>query len=271
MNIDDFAQQLQAYGKLHWGADHLPDAWRQYDFAAVLPRVLADITAGVTREREYIRIAGQSGSGKTTQLLPAAKAYFAARNLNPAIVAARLFGKYHPFYQEILEKVGPANIRESTDEFTIMLMFLVFKALVEGGYDIILDVSLLDPFIEGVLMKFLTAGGYKTQLLMIAISKELSDQQILKRKHRVVKNTAAAEFWRTTNEALGFYATSFPDMRVTAWSAWELQPIYEGDINAALAPIRKYQEIASFPGNYPSEEELREAKINTLIAAAGSA
>jgi hypothetical protein len=259
--LDDFAQKLMAYNTAHWGADHLPDEWRQYDFATILPRALADFTIGATRGRRFVRIAGQSGSGKTSQLLPAAEAFFASHEAQPVLIAARRFVEYHPYYEQILARFGAEHIRESTHEFTVTMMFLALKALIDDGYDLILDVTLLDPFIEQVLMQLLTAQQCQSRVLMVAVSKEISDQFITKRTARVVKNTTAAEFWRATRAALDFYVASYPDLPITVWSAFDLDPIYDGPIATSLPAIRKYQAIPAMPPAAPSEESLRQAKI----------
>jgi predicted ATPase len=259
--MPDFLAKLTAYAQEHWGATHLPDELRQFDAQTILPQVIADITTDATQTRQLVRIAGQSGSGKTTQLLPAAEAYFAHRQLHPVLVAARSFVQYHPHLVEIREQFGEENLRENTHEFTVIMMFLTLSALIANGYDIILDVTLLDPMIESVLNQMLTDNRYQSRIFMIAVSKEISDQFIGKRANRKVKSHTADEFWRVTQLALNFYAQNLPTTPITVWSAFDPTPVYSGTISDALSIIKKYQSISELPQPTPTETQLRRAKI----------
>ncbi|MDR0979812.1 MAG: zeta toxin family protein [Candidatus Nomurabacteria bacterium] len=261
--LQSFVAQLDAYNRAHWGASDLPDEWRHYDYQAILQKVLADFTPNKTQNHHFLRIAGQSGSGKTTQLLPAADAYFAKRGLAPVIVAARLFVDYHPHLTEIKAEFPPEKLRELTNEFSVSLMFLTLAALIQQGYDIILDVTLLDPFIERTLMQLLAAHKYTSRIFLLAVSKTISDQFIAKRQGRVVNTATAEEFWHATHKALEFYGVEFHEIPITVWSAFDLQPIYNGPISNALTLVYKYQAINELPSTYPSEPELLAAKVAT--------
>ena len=268
MDTSEFERKLMEYNRAHWGADNLPPEWREYDFETALSQVMIDFTADATKNRKFYRIAGQSGTGKTTQLLPAVTAYYEAQNAKPILIAARLFVDYHPYKDQILERFGIENIRESTNEFSVCLMFLSLKALISEGWDIILDVTLLDPFIEGILMQLLTAYGYDSRIAMMAVSKEISDSFIGKRVDRKVRTSTAAEFWRATAAALDFYVENFPNTRISVWSAFKLKPVYDGPVVGSLAAIREYQQITKMPTKAPSEDKLREAKIQYLRTSA---
>ena len=67
-----------AYIKAHWPSQ---TKWQVAleDYPGLIKKALADFTAGKTKDSNLIRVAGLSGSGKTSQLLPAAEAYFAQR------------------------------------------------------------------------------------------------------------------------------------------------------------------------------------------------
>lgn len=264
MDLGKFTEQLISYVSSHWGSEELPSEWRKYDYRQIFPRVFTDFTKEATKGRQHVRLAGQSGSGKTSQLLPAAEAMFATKSAHPVLVAARCFAPYHPHYQDILDRFGPEQVREHTNEFAVVMMFLTFKALVEQGYDIILDVTLLDRFVEQAIMIMLSHHDYSARILMVAVSKDISDQFIQKRKSRVVKNTTAEEFWRATHESLDFYVATHPQLHTTVWSAWDLEPVYDGPIEDALPIIKKYQSISELPEDAPSEDQLRAAKIKTL-------
>ena len=51
-------------------------------------------------------------------------------------------------------------------------------------------------------------------------------------------------------------------MRMVLWSAWDLEPVYDGDIRGAVEVWRRYVEIEK--GEDRDEETLREAKISYL-------
>ena len=250
------------YMRVHWPS-MVREEWQVGDdeYPRILERVLADFTEGATLGRRMFRIAGQSGSGKTSQLLPGVEEWFDVREASPVLVAARRFVKYHPYEKEILEEYGRENIRKMTDEFSTILLFLTIKALIAKGYDIILDVTFLDVAVEEILMRMLVSGEYEVQTTMVAVSRDISDKHIKKRSGRVVAKKTADEFWRATGEAMQFYAEKFPENRIILWNAWDVSPVYDGEFKGCLDIWRKYIEIVTFPENGVDEEKLREGKV----------
>lgn len=244
------------------------EEWRVQaaEYAGLAEKILVDFTAGATQGREMWRITGQSGSGKTTQLLPAVLARFEKMGRVPVMVAARRFVEYHPYHKEIEQEYGAENLREKTNEVSTILMFLSLRELIARGYDIILDVALLDPLVEGVLTEMLRAKEYSLSMTMVAVSREISDEFILKRKGRVVAKSTADEFWRVNELALRFYAEKMPEARIVVWSVWDVLPIFDGEIGDAkcLQAIERYWAINELPDGILSEEELRQRKITYL-------
>ena len=159
------------YMKAHWPSQVKPE-WQVglVEYPALIEKALADFTLAATKNRQFIRIAGLSGSGKTTQILPAVEAYCEKNGYEPILIAARRFVEYHPHYQEIKDFYGDANLRKMTDEFATIMLFLTLTELLKNGYDIVLDVTLLDPEIEAMLLKTVQATNYEMLLLMIAVS-----------------------------------------------------------------------------------------------------
>ncbi len=259
---DESLGQIVAYMKAHWPSE-VKTEWQVglEEYPEILKRVLADLVPGKTNGKKFVRIAGQSGSGKTTQLLPATEAYFKKNGLNPVMVAARIFVKYHPFYSEILEEYGEASLRKMTDEFATIMMFLTLRALISRGYDLVLDVTLLDPMIEGMLMQMLGAENYDSMMLMIAVSPEVTEKFLGGRAWRHTKETEQ-EFIRATKLAMEFYAEKCPDMRIVMWNVYEDEPVYDGDFSGALSVWQKYSDIVNIPDH--DEEKLRAAKIKYL-------
>jgi hypothetical protein len=244
--------------------------WRVSDemYPEIVKKVMAAWTTGATRGKKFFRVAGQSGSGKTTQLLPAVEVWFAKQECKPVLVAARRFVAYHPFAKEIEAEYGSGNLRKMTDEVSTILMCLTLRELIKRGYDVILDVTLLDPLVEKFLTDALFEYKYEFRMSFVAVSKEISDGFIAKRQGksgRVVAKSTAAEFWRAFELALKFYAEKYPKMRTLIWSAWDELPIFDGRIGdgMALRAARKYWKILDVP-KVVDEEELALFKVKYM-------
>lgn len=250
------------YMKAHWPSEVKPE-WQVglTEYPAILQRVIADFTLAATKNHHLIRIAGLSGSGKTTQILPAVEAYCDKNNFEPILIAARRFVEYHPHYQEIKDFYGDANLRKMTDEFSTIMLFLALSELIKGGYDIVLDVTLLDPEMEAILLKLLKAGNYKALILMIAISPAVTEHFLAGRAWRHSKATEA-EFIRATSHALEFYAQKAPNMHIILWSVYDKPPIYDGPIKDSLAIFTNYSSREDLPQN--DDDARRSAKIDYL-------
>jgi hypothetical protein len=278
------------YIREYWPSE-VREEWRvgEEEYPRILGRVLADFTEGASRGRRFFRVAGQSGSGKTTQLLPAVEGWFGVRAAKPIIVAARKFVKYHPHVREIEREYGAENLRKMTDEVSTILMFLTLRELIRGGYDTILDVALIDPMVEEMLMEMLMAAKYEAFFTMVAVARGISEGFIRERQGasgregvygqggscgeegRVVAKGTAEEFWRATRLSMRFYAEKYPEMSIILWSAWDLGPIYEGEFRGAVEVWEKYVGIRELPEGRASEEEMREAKIKYFRELAGGA
>ena len=251
-----------SYMRAHWPSEVKPE-WQVglAEYPGILKKVVADFTISATKNHRFIRIAGLSGSGKTTQILPAADVYFEKQNLDPVLVAARRFVEYHPHYKEILDFYGHENLRKMTDEFSTVMMFLVLSVLLKAGYDVILDVTLLDPEIEQILLGMLTVNKYDVFFLMIATSPKVTEHFLKGRSWRHNEKTEK-EFIRATQHALDFYASAAPDIRIILWSVYDKLPIYDGDIKDCLPIFADYSSRTELPKN--DDDLRREAKIKYL-------
>ena len=250
------------YIKSHWPSQ-VRDEW-QVDFVEypiIAQKIIKDLTVDKTTSRNLIRIAGLSGSGKTTQLLPATENFFQQKSLRPVLVAARVFVPYHPHYQEIKDFYGEENLRKMTDEFSTIMMFLCLTELIKAGYDIILDVTLLDPDIEKILVNMLEVGKYHARILLIAASPEVTEKHLASRPWRHTKETET-EFIRATLRAIKFYAVECPEMNIIIWNTYEENPVYDGPVASAIDAFEKYSAITNTPSH--DENTLRQAKINYL-------
>lgn len=254
--------QVIAYMKAHWPSQ-VKTEWQVAveEYPAIAARAIRDLCDGKTKTCKMIRIAGVSGSGKTTQLLPAAEKYFEAQGLDPVLVAARKFVKYHPHYDAIKGYYGEENVRKMTDEFSTIMMFLCMKQMVEQGYDIILDVTLLDPEIEGILLAALKQAKYDSLILMVAVSPDVAEKHLSGRAWRHTKDTED-EFVRATKHAFLFYTKAAPEMRIIIWNTYDEEPAYDGAIKDAVESFEKYSSEKTVPVH--DEEKLKKAKLEYI-------
>lgn len=250
------------YMKSHWPSKVKPE-WQvsMGKYPAILKQAVADLTLAATKNHHLIRIAGVSGSGKTTQILPAVEAYCNENGFEPILMAARRFVEYHPHYQEIKDFYGEENLRKNTDEFATIMLFLTLSELIKGGYDIVLDVTLLAPEIEAILLDLTKAGNYEMLILMIAVSPTVTEHFLEGRAWRHTKATEQ-EFIRATSEALEFYATHSPDTHIILWSVYDKPPIYDGPIKDCLDIFSDYSSRDKLPAK--DDDARRDAKIHYL-------
>ena len=258
-------EQIIKYMKSHWPSEVKPE-WQVglAEYPAILKKVVDDLTLAATKNRHLIRIAGLSGSGKTTQILPGVEAYCEKNNYSPILMAARRFVEYHPHYQEIKEYYGDENVRKMTDEFATIMLFLTLSELIAGGYDIVLDVTLLDPEMEAILLKLVKENEYKFSLLMIAVSPTVTEQYLSGRAWRHSRETEL-EFIRATSKALEFYAENSPESRIIIWSVYDKPPVYDGPVKDCLKVFADYSSREELPKK--DDDERREAKIKYLTTA----
>ena len=254
----DFIKIVE-YMKAHWPSKVKPE-WQvsPQEYPSLVKKALVDLTSAATKNRRLIRIAGLSGSGKTTQILPAVEAYCKKNGYEPILIAVRCFVEYHPHYQEIKDFYGGANLRKMTDEFASTMLFLALSELLKGGYDIILDVTLLDPEIEAMLLKVVVAVNYEMLLLMIAVSPTVTAHFLASRAWRHARETEE-EFIRATSHALDFYAKNAPDMRIILWSVYDKPPIYDGPIKNCVNIFKEYSSREELPA--ADDDARRDAKI----------
>ena len=255
-------EKIIAYMKAHWPSKIKPE-WqiKLEDYPKILKKVLDDFTLAATKNHHLIRIAGISGSGKTTQILPAVEAYCKTNNFEPILIAARRFVEYHPYYEEIKAYYGDENLRKNTDEFATILMFLTLTELIKNGYDIVLDVTLLDPEIEAILLKALRTENYQAIFLMIAVSPTVTEKFLSGRAWRHTKETEE-EFIRATLKAIKFYAENAPDLHIILWSVYDKPPVYDGPIKDCLTVFEDYSKREALPKN--DDDARRDAKIYYL-------
>lgn len=167
------------------------------EFNKIVNEAFQDLTKDVknTEKIPYlIRIAGQAGSGKTTQLMPAIKNNLDAMNKDYILVAVRLFSKYHPNYDELLKKYGSSLIREKTNGFALILLIKVIEKLIKGKYNILFEVTLLEPEFEEYIVKLSKENNYRLIYNILSIASELSNKWIEKRQKNSIKESNRVVF-----------------------------------------------------------------------------
>ncbi len=176
VDIEELRRKAKLFILNFLGRDRVNRDFAIYDYEKILEVVLSDlISSDIGRRGFMLRLAGQSGSGKSSQLLPAAKSIFAGRGSKSVIISVRNFAKYHPFYKEIEAKYGLRLIREKTNGFALYLLFLKLERLISDRYDIIFEVTLLDRDFERYISALLRDNGYIVDYHIMAVSKEQSD------------------------------------------------------------------------------------------------
>lgn len=255
-------ERVITYMKSHWPSQ-VKEEWqvKLADYPIILEKIIRSFTKDKTKKRNLIRIAGLSGSGKTSQILPAVESYCDVNAISPVLVAARRFVEYHPYKKEIEEAYGEENLRKNTDEFSTIMMFLTLNELTKYGYDIILDVTLLDPEVEKILLGMLGRGNYHSLLLMIATSPTVTNHFLKDRSWRHSKETEE-EFIRATKKAMEFYAGHAGNLHTILWSVYDLDPIYSGPIKDSLEIFNEYSLKTDLPK--ADDDMRREAKIKYL-------
>lgn len=120
-----------------------------------------------------IRTAGQCGSGKTTQLLPAIQQNLPTDNY--IHLAVRMFAKLHPYYNDLLKEYGEGLIREKTNGFALLCLFKVVEILIENKYNIFLEMTILDPAFEEYINKIAKKQNYSILFNTMSVPFEISN------------------------------------------------------------------------------------------------
>ena len=226
--FERFGGLVLKYAKKHWDSE-LPENLRFSKEDAILAaeRFLAGKRA--TKNGSFVRLVGQSGVGKTTQLLPAAEEYYRARMREPILVAAREFVELHPHYREILEKYGEAELRRRTDDFATIVMFYVLVKLTQERADFILDLSFVGTKIEWMFE--LMAKNYDEKTYLMMVVPEWKNLELLEGRGWRHGAELEAEFRRATKNGLEFYRKR--EGRIVMWGFDSLEPIFDGEFAGA--------------------------------------
>lgn len=234
-------------------------------FERAASQAFAQLVRGKPKLPQIIRLAGQSGSGKTTQLLPA---ICARPDANKYVhIAVRVFAQYHPYYEEIKKTYGEKEVRERTNGFALLLLFRVVELLIENGYGVLFEMTLLDPDFEVYLTHLAKMHGYGILYNVMAVPHSFSDALISVRKKkdgRIVYKETSDYFYNILPQSLARFeaeAALFDSRDLfILWSADAPEPLRvthscDAEFVSLFSKERKRTDLK--PGN---EEELRSAK-----------
>lgn len=175
-----------------------------------------------------VRLVGQSGAGKTTQLLPAVCLALEACKIPYIRLAVRDFVNYHPNLEMIRKVYGENLVREKTNAFALTLLTLVFEKIVQNRLPVLLEVTLLAPVYENFIHNYLQKFNYLCDYQCLVVSKELSDQWILQRQvstGRVVLEKSSQFFFDTLSPAFKTLQSFQLNNRVLLWDCQNVLPL----------------------------------------------
>lgn len=153
-----------------------------------------------------LKLGGQSGAGKTTQLLPSLSE---GLNDNYVHIAVRIFASSHPYYDNLLEKYGEGLIREKTNGFALMCLFAVAEKLIKSKFNVLFEVTLLDPVFEEYFARLAKNNGYNIIYNILSVPLKTSNNWIKARlensdteKNRIVSKENIDFFYKILPQAL---------------------------------------------------------------------
>ncbi len=231
-----------------WQKPELSMKYPVNDLESIVNRIIPILTINKAQKAFMIRLAGQSGSGKSTQLLPAAVEAFKAMDIDPITINVRYFSTFHPHYEKIKLEYGEENIRENTNGFALLLLFLTLEKLIKLGYPILFEVTLLDADFELYFSELAKTKEYSIDYHIIAVSKQISDSWIENRKKfsstekkRKVAKTSSDYFFKALPIAIESLKNTNNNCFI--WSGYNKNPVFIGKIadNNALQTLKDYQ------------------------------
>ena len=228
-------------------------------------KVFNEISPGKTKAKTLYRLCGQTGSGKTSQLLSTFEKIFEEKNINPVIIGVRTCAEAHPKYEEFKEKFPTGELREKTNGFALKCMSYVLKLLIENGFMVILDMTLLDPVYEEFVLKLTQANNYKINYQVLAVNDQISSlfiEKRLKATGRIIYKSSADYFNKILIDGLKYICETDKTNSCFVWNAFNKEPVYIGQVSSCFETFMQAKnEIKEFIN---SEEELRNAKYKIL-------
>ncbi|MCL2846631.1 MAG: zeta toxin family protein [Firmicutes bacterium] len=213
------------------------------------------------------RLAGQSGSGKTTQLLPTIMKFEQLRARNPITIAVRNFPIYHPDYDKIVAQFPAGEVREKTNGFALKCLAVAVREILSRGLLTVLDVTILDPIFEEFINGQIVENGYTAQYHILAVSRAQSDIFIEKRRRaaggaesgKIVYAKTGDYFYDILPRGIEYLASVDRVSNALVWSAYDTTPLYTGHFRGVNEALTNGRRITRIP--VLSEDEMRQAKL----------
>lgn len=137
-----------------------------------------------THEKTIHRIAGQSKQGKTKHVVLALSKAFENNNIKPCHIAVKTFASFHPKYEDLIKQHGKKHITEKTKGFALKCLTYALKLLMQGGFLIVLELTLLKKVFEKYIVGLIFENNYKAKFHILAVSSHANNAFILKTKHK---------------------------------------------------------------------------------------
>lgn len=268
INFSEFKKILKHIDTLAWHRKEgfVPD---QEVYNSALKN-FSSFTEGHTKGKIIFRTIGQSGSGKTTQLLRAAKFYCESKNISPVHICVREFSELHPNYAKLLAKFGASKMREITNEFSLKCALISLILALEEGFDVVLEITLLSEEFENFVDKYISKFGFKIIYLCVSVNKSLSDCLIGRRMSdqnsaesgRIVASSSSEFFYNALISSLK-KKSEYSEDRIIIWNIYDPLPVFDGKIKDCLNAFDLQQKKTS--RDFANEQKLLDAKKDYLI------
>lgn len=267
MNTSEYIRQFNAIDTHGvWADDTAPEIVIQKAKLAV-----ADIVAGrnYTRVKRTYRLAGQSGSGKSTQLLPTILKVEEGKGNTPVVIAVRTFAKYHPRYDELTATLPAGTIREATNGFALKCTCAAYAMLLQQGYLTVLDLTIMDHWFESFMLSQVQSNNYDAEYHILAVNKDLSISFIEKRRkdinspeHGKIVNASSIDYWYgALPRGIKFLSENDARNNCFIWTAYSMQPLYHGTLKKAPEALETGRALS---GNPLHEDDMRRGKFEFL-------
>ena len=192
------------------------------------------------------RIAGQSGSGKSSQLTPAVQE--ALSNISYLKINVGAFAPFHPNYQ-LWQRTEPDKMRENTNGFALRALILFYQYCIRSRINVVLDMTLLEPEVDLYLMALAKQYGYRIYLHVLCVPKKVSDTFIRRRQSqtgRYVKPASSNYFFNALAPSLKALTQSdFFDSTdiIWLWTHCQTYPVRQTSFRNKSVPrlLEKYR------------------------------
>lgn len=182
-------------------------------------------------------------------------------------ISVRRFAKGHPHYERLLNEFGDGLIREKTNGFALLMLFRIVELLIESHYNILLEVTILNPDFEKYLFKLAKRNRYGIHFHILSVPRAKSDYWIEKRKalsktegNRIVLKSSSNFFYDilpiTLAELINLKIWSSRD-RIFLWTGFGLKPLIGGKIYKN----RHFMELFHYYRSYDSFDDVDESKL----------